>query len=111
MIRIGNIVREVFDDIKETTNEIVIHENCTQAHNQLPAAAHVYPKRTQIFNLDPLYPRHLIHKVHQQTMKTGVAIQIRSSHRLYKLEETRKRALLIQHLKHCFILSPVKEDE
>lgn len=44
-------------------------------------------------------------------MKTRVAIQIRPPHRLYKLEETRKRALLIQHLKHSFILSSVKEDE
>jgi hypothetical protein len=44
-------------------------------------------------------------------MKTRVAIQIRPPHRLYKLEETRKHTLIIQHLKHNLILSPVKEYE
>jgi hypothetical protein len=44
-------------------------------------------------------------------METRVAVQIRPPHRLYKLEETRKRALVIQHLKHNFILSSVEEDE
>jgi hypothetical protein len=44
-------------------------------------------------------------------MQPSVAIHIRSPHSLNKLKKTRKRALLIQHLKRDFILPPVEENE
>jgi hypothetical protein len=44
-------------------------------------------------------------------MQPSITIHIGPPHSLNKLEKTRKRALLIQHLKRDFILSPVEEDE
>lgn len=38
MVRIGNIVGEIFDDVKEAANEIVIHEHCTQARQSATSA-------------------------------------------------------------------------
>jgi hypothetical protein len=44
-------------------------------------------------------------------MQPSIPIHVRPPHSLNKLEQTRKRTLLVQHPKRDFILPPVKEDE
>jgi hypothetical protein len=60
MIRIRDIKGKILDNVKETSNEVVVHEYCPIAY-QSPASACVHQLRpTQIFNLHALNPRHLV---------------------------------------------------
>lgn len=116
MIRIINIVRQILNDIKEALDEFIIHENCTTlqstnnpVHNNTTQEEE---KRTQILNLDPLNPRHLIHQIHQQSMQPRRDLLfLLPIPRLQQLQQPGEQALLIHHPKRHVMLSTVKEQE
>ena len=61
MIWIGNIVREILYDVKKTANEIVVHEHCINPLSVTHSSCLETPAvHTQILNLHPLNPRHLV---------------------------------------------------